>query len=469
MPKQTRSDPPSAPSTRQQLSRRRFLKRAAGASTAALAVPFIAPASALGRDGNVAPSERIVMGCIGTGKRGTGDMRIFLKEKDVQVVAVCDVNKGSQLYHLGTACGREPAKKIVESHYTKTAVAGAYKGCKAFGDFRQLLEIDDIDAVLVATPDHWHALISIAAANAGKDIYCEKPLANSVAEGRAVCRAVEKNSRVLQTGTQERSRDNARFASELVRNGRIGKLHTVRIQMPCSEPHHDSVRALKRMPAPEPVPEGLDYDFWLGHTPKVPYTPRRCHFWWRFVLSYGGGEMTDRGAHIIDLAQMGMDTEGTGPVEIEAKGSRETTGLYNTFMDYAFTNTYANGVRMIGENRGPRGVRFEGTKGWVFLNVHGCAIEAEPKSLLKEIIGPDEIHLERSPGHHRNFLDCVKSRKTPVAPAEVGHRTATICHLNNIAMLTESKLAWDPVKERFKGNDAANALLSPHMRAPWSL
>ena len=238
--------------------------------------------------------------------------------------------------------------------------------------------------------------------------------------------------------------------------------------MPCSEPHHDSVRALKGMPAAESPPEGFNYDLWLGHTPLAPYTPRRCHFWWRFVLSYGGGEMTDRGAHIIDLAQMGMDTEGTGPVEIEAKGSRET-GLYNTFMDYEFTNTFANGVRMIGQNRGPRGVKFEGSKGSIFLHVHGCAIETEPKSLLEEKIGAEEIHLERSPGHHRNFLDCVKSRKAPVAPAEVGHRSATICHLNNIAMLTESKLVWDPVKERIKDNAAANALLSPAMRIPWSL
>lgn len=468
MPKQPHNQRSSAPTTRDRLSRRRFLKRVTAASATAVAAPWIVPASALGKDGHVAPSERIVMGCIGTGKRGTGDMGIFLGQKDVQVVAVCDVETRSQLYITGATAGREPAKERVESHYAKTALAGTYKGCKAFGDFRELLQISDIDAVCVATPDHWHALISIAAANAGKDIYCEKPLANSVAEGRAVCTAVEKNGRILQTGTQERSRDNARFASELIRNGRIGKLHTVRIQMPCSEPHHDRVRALKGMPAAESPPKGFNYDFWLGHTPLAPYTPGRCHFWWRFVMSYGGGEMTDRGAHIIDLAQMGMDTEGTGPVEIEAKGSRET-GLYNTFMDYEFTNTFANGVRMIGQNRGPRGVKFEGSKGWIFLHVHGCAIEAEPKSLLEEKIGAEEIHLERSPGHHRNFLDCVKSRKAPVAPAEVGHRSATICHLNNIAMLTESKLVWDPVKERIKDNDAANALLSPAMRIPWSL
>ncbi len=474
MPKQKPDDRQNS-SARDTVSRRRFLKRAAAASTSVLAAPLFVPASVLGRDGNVAPSERIVMGCIGTGGRGTNNMKTFLGQKDVQVVAVCDVEKGSQRYSQGRTAGREPAREWVEKHYAGTAVAGAnkgvagaYKGCKSLRDFRELLAIRDIDAVSVATPDHWHALISIAAANAGKDVYCEKPLANSVAEGRAVVEAVERNHRVLQTGSHERSRDNARFAAELVRNGRIGKLHTVRIQMPCAEQHHQMIREVTGMPPAESVPEGFDYDFWLGHAQKVPYTPRRCHFWWRFVLAYGGGEMTDRGAHVIDLAQLGMGTDDTGPVEIEAKGSRGT-GLYDTFMEYEFTNTYANGVRMIGTSQGPRGLKFEGSDGWIFVHVHGCKLEAEPKSLLEEKISAGESRLERSPGHHRNFLDCVKSRKTPVASAEIGHRSASICHLNNIAMLTGRKLKWDPKRERFANDDGANTLLLPKMRAPWTL
>jgi len=395
-------------------------------------------------------------------------MRTFMKERDVQIVAVCDVEKSSELYYLSRVCGREPARELVEKTYAEKAPSGTYKGCKTFQDFRELLALKDIDAVSIATPDHWHALTSIAAAGAGKDIYCEKPLTNSIGEGRAVVEAVTKNGRVLQTGSHERSRDTARYAAELVRNGRIGKLHTVRIQMPCSENHHMAVKAVRDTPPTTPVPEGLDFDFWLGHTPKVDYAAARCHFWWRFVLAHGGGEMTDRGAHVIDLAQLGMGTDDTGPVEIEAEGTRGT-GLYDTFMDYKFTNTYASGVKMIGENTGPRGLKFEGTEGWIFVHVHGCRLEAEPKSILDEIIGPNEIHVGRSPGHHRNFLDCVKSREKPMAHAEIGHRTASICHLNNIAMQTGRKLKWSPGEERIIDDAGANALLTPKMRSPWTL
>lgn len=468
MPKKKTTESSISPSSRSQVSRRRFLKGAAGASAAAFTAPYFVPASALGKAGNVAPSERIVMGCIGTGGRGTNNMNTFMKQNDVQVVAVCDVDSGSNLYYRGRTRGREPAKKAVESYYAAKTQAGVYKGCQAFADFRELLAIKDIDAVSIATPDHWHALTSIAAANAGKDVYCEKPLANSVAEGRAICDAVTENGRILQTGTHERSRDNARYACELVLNGRIGKLHTMRIQMPCTENHHNMVRAVKGTPASEPVPTNLDYDFWLGHTAKVAYTPKRCHFWWRFGLAYGGGEMTDRGAHVIDIAQMGMGTDTTGPVEYAAKGVRGE-GLYDTFMDYEFTNTYANGVRMIGTAEGPRGLKFEGSEGWIFVHIHGCKLEASNDSILKETIGTDEIQLGRSPGHHRNFLDCVKSRETPFASAEVGHRSASICHLNNIAMITGRKIHWDPVEENCGGDGAANALLNPKMRAPWTL
>jgi predicted dehydrogenase len=238
--------------------------------------------------------------------------------------------------------------------------------------------------------------------------------------------------------------------------------------MPFDDEHHRMVKAFTRQPEPQTPPEGFDYDFWLGHTAPAPYSPERCHFWWRFILAYGGGEMSDRGAHVIDLAQLGMGTDDTGPVEIEASGSRGT-GLYDAYMDYAFTNVYANGVRMIGESRSPRGLKFEGTDGSIFVHVHGCRLEVEPKSLLEEKIGPKEIHVGRSPGHSRNFLDCVKSRKDPVATAEIGHRSASVCHLNNIAMLTGRKLHWDPVAERFKNDDEANALLSPKMRAPWTI
>ena len=208
---------------------------------------------------------------------------------------------------------------------------------------------------------------------------------------------------------------------------------------------------------------------WLGHTPLAPYHELRCHFWWRFILSYGGGEMTDRGAHIIDLAQLGAGTDDTVPVEFEATGTRSTTSLYNAFMDYKFENVYANGVRMIGENKGPRGLKFEGSGGSIFIHIHGAKLEADPPGLLEEKVAEGEIQLGRSPGHHRNFLDSVKSRQQPVASAEVGHRTATICHLNNIAMLTGRKLIWDPKTEQIANDSEANALLAPAMRSPWRL
>lgn len=434
------------------INRRKFLKIAGAASAGILGFPEIIPASALGKGGKAAPSNRIVMGWIGTGGQGRGLLNAFIKEADVQVVAVCDVDAKHR------DLGREQVDKKYSNH-----------DCTAYKDFRELIARPEIDAVTVATPDHWHALATIAAANAGKDIYCEKPVANSVAEGRAICKAVKKNHRVLQTGSHERSGGNSRFACELVRSGHIGKLHTVRINLPCTDDHHKQVMAMATVPTPMPVPEGFDYDFWLGHTPKMPYTEKRCHFWWRFILSYGGGEMTDRGAHVIDIAQLGADMDHSGPVEFEAAGTASQTSLYNAFMDYKFVNTYANGIRMIGENKGPRGLKFEGGDGWIFIHIHGGKLEAEPASMLK--LNPEslKVQLGRSPGHQRNFLDSVKSRKQPVAAAEIGHRTATICHLNNIAMMTGRKLRWNPKKEQILNDPAANRLLAPMMRSPWSL
>jgi hypothetical protein len=311
-------------------------------------------------------------------------------------------------------------------------------------------------------------LASVAALNAGKDVFCEKPLANSVGEGRAICEAVRKNNRVLQTGSHERSGPNARFACELVRSGKIGKLQTIRINLPCTDKHHLEIRQVTEVPPPEAIPEGFDYDFWLGHTPQVPYTPKRCHFFWRFILTYGGGEMTDRGAHVIDIGQLGASTDDTGPVEIQAIGI-PSTGLFNAFWDYHFINTYANGLRMIGEASGPRGLKFEGSDGWIFVHIHGAKLEAEPASLLNEKPNSLQVQLGRTASHPRNFLDAVKSRKQPFAHAEAGHRTATICHLNNISMRLGRKLMWNPATEQIVGDEEANRLLTPVMRAPWSL
>lgn len=450
-------------------TRRNFLKGTAAASVGALGFPYIVSSRALGKDGNVAPSNRIVMGAIGVGGQGTGIMNAHMGQPDVQMVAVCDVEKESNKYYGGGTCGREPARRAVDKYYSDK-LGSEYKGCAAYSDFRELLARKDIDAVTVGTPDHWHGLISIAAANAGKHIYCEKPLVNTVAEGRAVCNAVTKNKRVLQCGSHERSNDSARYGCELVLNGRIGKVHTVRINLPMGEPHHQKVMSVKDKPAGQPIPPDLDWNFWLGPTPVAQYNELRHPFWWRFILAYGGGEMTDRGAHVIDLAQLGMGTDDTGPVELKASGERNAASIYDTFMKFNFECKYANGVTMIGQSDGPRGVKFEGADGWLFINVHGGKLEASSESLLKEEIKDGEIHLGRAKGgHQRNFLDAVKSGVTPFATAEIGHRTASICHLLNIAMITGETLKWDPQAEKITNSSTADAMCSRPMRGPWKL
>jgi predicted dehydrogenase len=434
----------------QRMTRRAFL--GAAAAGAAACAPVIVPATALGRDGRAAPSERVVLAAIGTGGKGQHNVGQFLAMPDVQVTAVCDVDKK----HLDAATG------AVNKHYGN-------EDCKATGDFRELLADRGIDAVCVSTPDHWHALISIAAAKTGKDIYCEKPLANSIGEGRAVCKAVRTTGRVLQVGSHERSNPKVRYACELVRRGHLGEVKTIRVQMPTDQSHHDHVRKSLQEPMPEPVPEGFDYDFWLGHTPEVPYTTGRCHFWWRFILGYGGGEMTDRGSHILDIAQFAAGKDGAGPVHVQATGERNASGLYDAFMAYSFVNTYADGLRIVGESKGPRGLRFEGTEGSLFVAIHGGEMQAEPASLLGVKIDGFDPGRADAPSHQRNFIDCVKSRETPLAPVEAGHRTATLCHLNNIAMRLGRELRWDPLVERVRNDNEANALLLPRMRAPWAL
>lgn len=432
-------------------TRRDFLKQSSYVA-ACIGLPTIIPASALGRDGAVAPSERVTVGCIGTGGKGRHNTEQFLGFADCQVLAVCDVD----------ARHMQMAHEMINQKYGNT-------DCASFGDYRELVARPDLDVICVSTPDHWHALATVAALEAGKDVYCEKPLANSVFEGRAICRAAARNGRIVQTGSHERSGDDRRHACELVRNGRIGKLHTIRINLPNTDGHHLQVKQWLD-PAPEmPVPESLNWDLWLGHTPLVPYTEKRCHFWWRFITSYGGGEMTDRGAHVIDLAQLGAGKDDTGPVEYIAKGSRNASGLFDAFMDYVFVNIYADGLKMIGSANGPRGLKFEGDEGWIFIHVHDPKVEASDPRILESKLGPNELSLGRSPGHHRNFIDCVRSRQEPMAPAEVGHRTGTICHLNNIAMKLGRAVRWDPINEVCVDDDEANALLKPDMRSPWHL
>jgi predicted dehydrogenase len=453
--------------TMSQTNRRQLLKSAGAAVAGAMAFPYIVPSSVLGKDGAVAPSNRVTMGWIGTGGQGRGLIGIFMGMKQVQVLACSDVDDT----HVADGVGQ------ANEHYGNDA-------CVGFHDFREMLQRKDIDACVVATPDHWHALASVAALNAGKDVYCEKPLANSIWEGRQIVEAVKRNNRVLQTGSMERSNPSCRYACELVHSGAIGKLHTIHINLPDEDGHLNDAKQTKDSAADSPIPKELDWDFWLGHAPKVAFRkPSRPnmqnfpHFWWRFILTYGGGEMTDRGAHVIDIAQMGNKTDETGPVEIEAKGRQSPGSVYSSFWDYSFTNTFENGVKMIGGTKNPRGLKFEGDKGWIFVHIHGGKLEASDPTILTTEID-DKFKLGRAPGaetghdtngHRRQFIEAISTRKQPFANAEVGHRSASICHLNNIAMALGRKLKWDPKAEQFIGDDEANKMARPVMRSPWVL
>jgi len=449
------------------LTRREFLK-AGGVTAAAIGFPYVVPSSVFGAN---APSKRIVLGCIGMGGMGTNDMRELMQFDDVQVAAVCDVVTGSREYgHWfkngweGDYLGREPARLIVEDHYAEQKRAGTYKGCAGYNDFRELLARDDIDAVTVVTPDHWHAPISIMAARRGKHIYCEKPMTLTISEGRAMAEAVRRHGITFQTGSHERSSRVTRFGCELVRNGRIGKLEQIRTMVGVNN---------KTAPGadwkPSPIPEGFDYDMWLGPAPWAPYHKDRCLYNFRFGIDYSGGQTTNYGAHSNDMAQWGNNTDHTGPIEVEDLGGEwPRDGLFTTATKVHFRALYANGVELICKT-GPYGVgaRFEGTEGWVEIGYGG--FRTSPESLRNSVIGPNEIHLYQSNSHHRNFIDCIKSGRETAAPVEVGHRSITVCHLGNIAMWLKRKLRWDPEAERFIGDEEANRMLSKPMRAPWHL
>ncbi len=428
------------------LTRRCFLERS-GLAAAALSMPNLVPSRAFGA------GERLTLAVIGSGGRGRHLARQFAKLAEARVVAACDVD---------TREARKCADEVNKAYGSAD--------CQTYGDFREVVGRQDIDAVIVATPDHWHALASIAAARAGKHIFCEKPLANSIGESKALRDAVKKAGVVLQTGSCERSRDNARYCCEVVRNGFIGKLHTMFIHLPTDQGHHDRVRQQTALPPAEQPPAELNYDFWLGHTPKIPYYPGLHPGSWRFNLSFGCGEMSDRGAHVIDIGQLGNNTDDTGPVSIEAKGWDDAHGLYNAPMAFEFENTYANGVRMIGgTTRKPRGVRFEGDAGWIFLRIHEGTLEASDEKLLKLDPASFKVQLGRTSSHEQNFIDAVKRGTKPFADVEVGHRSCTACLVNMMAMRLKRKLTWDPKAEQFVGDDEANRLMTPAMRAPWSL
>lgn len=449
------------------LTRRDFLKMSTAIATASVGFPYVVPSSVFGAN---APSNRIVMGCIGVGGMGTNNMRAFMAHDDVQIVAVCDPVTGSREYGhwythgwKGDYLGREPARLIVEDYYdARQRNDGTFKGCAAYSDFRELLARDDIDAVTVVTPDQWHAVISVMAARRGKHIYCEKPLTLAIAEGRAMVDAVRRHCVVFQTGSHQRSDARARFACELVLNGRIGKLKKISVGVGLNNRTGPSADW-----KPMPIPNGFDYDMWLGPAPWAPYHKDRCLYTFRFIQDYSGGQTTNLGAHVIDIAQWGNDTDHIGPIEVEDLGGEfARDGLFNTATKVHFKVRYANGVELTCKTGGDP-VRFVGSDGWIIAGEG--QFKTYPESLKTSVIGPDEIHLYESEDHHRNFLDCIKSGRETAAPVEVGHRSATVCHLGNIAMMLKRELKWDPEKERFINDEEANRMLSKPMRAPWHL
>ena len=432
------------------LTRRQFIKRAANSAVGALSFPYIIPASVLGRPGTVTPGNRITVGCIGVGWMGTSNMETFLEESDARVIAVCDIDAN----HL------QNAKEMVDKHYEN-------QDCATYHDFRDLIARDDIDVVSLGLPDHWHAIPAIAAANAGKDMYGEKPLSHNLLEGRAMCEAVKRNNRIWQTGSWQRAQSNFRFACELVRNGRIGKIPVVEVGLPAGHSDFAGTRGQEAFTEP---PEELDYDFWLGPAPYAPYAVARVHKNWRWHLDYGGGQLMDWVGHHLDVAHWGLGLDHTGPIEIAGYGEYPRKGLWNTATKYRLTTKYANGLTMIIAGGHPDvrgGTKWIGEYGWVWVN--RGSIDAHPKSLLNEKFGPDEIHLYHSPGHVREFLDCVKSRCETLTPCETAHRSATPGHLGQIAMLLGRKIRFNPETEEIIDDPTATKMLGRPMRSPWHL
>ena len=418
-------------------------------AVAAMAAPLIVQARVLGAEGAVSPSEQIALGFIGLGSMGLRHVKGFVQEADCRTVAVCDVDTGR----------RREAAGVVNQ-------ASGSTDCADVADFRAILDRSDIDALVIAVPDHWHAALAIPAIRAGKHVYGEKPLALTINEGKAIVRAVRRHGCVWQTGSWQRSTHHFRFGCELVRNGRIGRLRKVEVGIGIGP-------TIGPQPV-MPVPDGFDYDLWLGPAPWAPYTEKRCHWNFRWILDYSGGQVTDWGAHHIDIAQWGMDADGTGPVAVEGTGTFPPDGLYDAATHYQFTCTYASGLilEVASNDRLKQGVRFLGDDGWVHITRAGLA--THPADLVRDRILPGEVHLARPrgderQGHRRDWLDCIRSGGEPITPVEIGHRSITVAHLGNIAMRLGRKVRWDPAAEQILGDASAERMMGRTMRAPWGI
>ncbi len=454
------------------VSRRSFLassvKGAAAAAALGAGFPAIVPSSVFGKN---SPSNRINIGAIGNGRISrVHDLPGTWKFDSARIMAVCDLDSKRV----------EDARKLVNAYYAHKS-GKPYDGVTTYTDYREILKNKDVDAVLVSTPDHWHALIGIDAVEAGKDVYLQKPTSLTIAEGRALSNAVQRTGRILQIGSQQRSAVQFRYAAELVRNGRIGQLKTVQVGLP-GDPSGDEEAEM-------PIPKNLNYDMWIGSTPYVYYTEKRVHPQndysrpgWLRCEQFGAGMITGWGAHHVDSAHWAMDTEYTGPIEISGWAEFPAKGLWNVHGKFKTEGLYPNGVRMTISGDFPNGIRFEGTEGWIFVSrgnesvtssdpvaklKDAQALAASDPKIITSAIGPDEIHLYVSTDQHGNWLDCIKTRQQPIAPVEVGHRACSTCLLHHLAMKTKRKLEWDPVHERFKNDDQANSMLSRPQRWPY--
>jgi predicted dehydrogenase len=432
------------------MKRRQFLKTLPLAVAGAAGFPAILRASALGRSGSTAPSNRIVMAGIGFGMMGFPNMEAFLGKDEVQWVAVCDLDD-QPLFQ---------ARDIVNEKYGN-------KDCATYKDFRELFLRGDLDAVSIAVPDHWHAILAISAARAGLDIYGEKPLTHDLAEGRALCDAVKRYGRVWQTGSWQRSVENFHQACELVRNGRIGKVLKIEVGLPSG--HFDFAGTFGQETL-GPPPPNLDYNFWVGPAPYVPYCPARVHMNWRWNMDFGGGQLMDWVGHHVDIAHWGMGWDYTGPVEIEGRGEFPKSGIYNSALRYRLTATYADGTPMVVAGGYPdirSGTKWIGEYGWVWVD--RGQFETHPANLVHEVIGPNEIRLYKSRDHYQNFLDCVKNRSLTITPCEIAHRSASVGHLGVIAIELARKIRWNPATETVSDDPEAERLFSRAYRKPWQL
>ncbi len=395
----------------------------------------------------IGPNDRINIACIGPGgskggyRQGLNDTKAARGHQGTQIVAVCDVDQ----------------------QHREEAAHEFGPDCKQYHDFRELLADDGIDAVVIGTPDHWHAQIAIAAMKAGKDVYCEKPLTLTIDEGKHIVRTMKDTKRIFQTGSQQRSDAKFRMACELVRNGRLGKISRVKTQIPTA-PTGGPFDV-------KPVPEGFDWDMWQGPTPFTDYIPERTHGTFRWWLEYSGGMITDWGAHHNDIAQWGLGMDGSGPLSVEAVGKPpEKTGknYYNVFPSFDITYKYPGDITLLCTDKGENGIQFEGEKGWIFVS--RGVLRASDDKLLSDPLPSDAIKLYVSNDHMGNFLDGIRTRQQPICNAEVGHRSVSVCHMGNLSLrLGGRHLEWDAKKEQFKNDKEANAMLSRPRRGPWKL